>query len=426
MTRAVDELDEIVEVKDVKNGKACNCHCIVCNFPLIARQGNKRSWHFAHDTSQGEVDCVWSGETELHLRVKEYLSKAKHLKLPIGIHQPTMEKIDIDEALVEMRFDPTRRIPDVTLYSRGEKVLIEIAVTNPCKPDKINDLKKNNSNAIEFDFSDFCPEGDVITDKEIEQHIEHCEVTWLSVAPAGYIGSRIHNHERIAIQKLNENYVKQELIYSREFKELTQSITIKKDELKRVESILLTKSPEAEDKEAILATFSAEKQRLQHELQHMENEAINRANISAEEQFKASFLSLRQDLEDQFKLDNKMLVQEVEAKANELKRLTNSIDMTTLELKNNQLKLNRLKKQSTEYMQIKTTIDEAFKTLERKVVLIAQTRKQLERILPEFKAFCRKTGTPWPFVYDIDSKLNVDLISDLYSNLKCLISEPNS
>ena len=73
MTRALNELDEIVGIQKVKNGKGCNCHCIVCNSPLIARQGKKRSWHFAHDTSQGEIDCAWSGETELHLRVKEYL-----------------------------------------------------------------------------------------------------------------------------------------------------------------------------------------------------------------------------------------------------------------------------------------------------------------------------------------------------------------
>lgn len=417
MTRAVDALDEIVEVKNVKNGKACNCHCIVCDFPLIARQGNKRSWHFAHDTSQGEIDCVWSGETELHLRVKEYLSKANYLKLPIGIHQPIMETIDIDEAQVEMRFDPTRRIPDVTLFSRGEKVFIEIAVTHFCEPDKIKELKKNNANAIEFDFSDFCPEGDVITDKEIEQHIEHCEVIWLSVAPAGYIGSKIHDHERLAIQKLNEDYVKKELIYSRELQDLTKSIAIKKDELKRVEDILLTKSPEAEDKQAILATFSAEKQRLQRELQGMEDDAIRRANISAEEQFNASFYLLKQDMENQFKLDNKLIVQEIETKSNELKRLTSSVNMMNQELELSQVKLAKLKEESTEYLQIKDTIDEAFKKLEKKVILIAQTRKQLERILPEFRDFCRKTGAPWPFVYDIDDKLNIEIIERLYLSL---------
>lgn len=417
MTRAVNKLDEIVEVKNVKNGKACDCNCIVCNSPLIARQGSKRSWHFAHDTSQGDIDCVWSGETELHLIVKEYLSKATYINVPIGIHQPTTESIHIDEAQVEMRFDPTRRIPDVTVFSRGEKIFIEVAVTHFCEPDKIFELKKNNANAIEFDFSDFYPEGDVITDGEIEQHIKNCEVTWLSVAPAGYIGSKVHAHERLAIQKLNEEYVRKEILYSRELQELSQSIRLKKEELIIVEDILVAKSPEAEDKKAILATFEAEKQRLQRELQGIEDDAIRRANISAEEQFNASFDLLKQDLENTYRSQNKSLVKDIETKQAELANLNDSIIAVSNELELNQTRLAKLKEESSEYIQIKQTIDDALKSLEKKVLLIAQTRKQLKRILPEFKDFCRRTGAPWPFVYDIDTKLNTDLISQLYVNL---------
>ena len=57
--------------------------------------------------------CSWSGETELHLRVKEYLSNSPVLNVPIGIHEPIMEVLGIDEVKLDMKYDPTRRIPDV-------------------------------------------------------------------------------------------------------------------------------------------------------------------------------------------------------------------------------------------------------------------------------------------------------------------------
>lgn len=418
MARALDETDNIISIDNVDNGKACNCHCIVCQTPLIARQGKKRSWHFAHDTSSGDVECAWSGETELHLRVKEYLSTANQILVPIGIHKPSFETIKIEGTLVEMRFDPTRRIPDVTTFSKGEKVFIEIAVTHFCDAQKIKEYKSHNANALEFDFSNFEPEGDTIKDKEIEEYISHCEVTWLSVAPAGYIGCKVHNHERKAIQKLHEEYVKQDLLYSLELQELTKKITLRTEELKRVENILSTKSPEAEDKKAILDWFSTEEQKLQQGLKKMEDDAIRQANISAEAQFNASFDLLKQDLENQFRLDNKLLMQEIEIKEAKFKKISDLVHMTQHDLDYKKTKLEAVKKEANAYLEIEATIKNALKSLESKIVTIAQARKQLAHILPEFKAFCRKTGTPWPFAHDMDEKLNTELVLGLYTKLK--------
>lgn len=397
MTRALDETDEITSID---NGKGCNCHCIVCQTPLIARQGKKNSWHFAHDTSSGDVDCAWSGETELHLRVKEYLSIAKSIDVPIGIHNPVTESIEIENALVEMRFDPTRRIPDVTVFSNGERVFIEVAVTHFCGPQKIKELKENNANALELDFSEFILEGDVITDEEIEYYIGHCEINWLSVSPARYIGCKVHNHERKAIQKLHEEYVKQDLQYSQKSQELTKNITLRTQELKRVENILSTKSTEAEDKQAILDWFSTEEQKLYQGLKKMEHDALREANINAETQFNASFDLLKRDMENQFRLDNKLLIKEIDSKSVELKTLNELVNVTKMDVDYKKARLEKLKLDTKEYLEIEEAIKSASKALESKVVIIAQARKHLERILPEFKAFCRKTGTPWPFAYE--------------------------
>ena len=417
MTRALDETDNITSIDNVDNGKACNCHCIVCQTPLIARQGKKRSWHFAHGTSSGDVECAWSGETELHLRVKEYLSTANQILVPIGIHQPSFETIKIEDTLVEMRFDPTRRIPDVTTFSKGEKVFIEIAVTHFCDAQKIKEYKSHNANALEFDFSNFEPEGDTIKDKEIEEYISHCEVSWLSVAPAGYIGSKVHNHERKAIQKLHEEYIKQDLMYSKKLQEITKKITLRTEELRRVENILSTKSPEAEEKKAIMDWFSTEERKLQQALKIMENNAIRQANISAEEQFNASFSLLKQDMENQFRLDNKLLIQQIETKEVEAKTISDLANMAQHNLDYKKTQLEAVKKEANAYLEIEATIKNALKSLESKIVTIAQARKQLAHILPEFKGFCRKTGTPWPFAYDIDTKLNTSKAHEILQTL---------
>jgi hypothetical protein len=209
-------------------------------------------------------------------------------------------------------------------------------------------------------------------------------------------------------------------MYSKKLQEITKKITLRTEELRRVENILSTKSPEAEEKKAILDWFSTEEQKLQQGLQKMEGDAIRQANIRAEAQFNASFDLLKQDLENQFRFDNKLLMQEIEIKEAKLKKISDLVHMTQHDLDYKKTKLEAVKQEAKDYLEIETTIKNALKSLESKVVTIAQARKHLERILPEFKVFCRKTGSPWPFPYDIDTKLDTSNAHDL---LKILIGE---
>jgi len=55
---ASDASGKIVLINNVKNGKACNCFCIACNDPLIARNGGKIKAHsFAHTTKEESRTC---------------------------------------------------------------------------------------------------------------------------------------------------------------------------------------------------------------------------------------------------------------------------------------------------------------------------------------------------------------------------------
>ena len=269
MTRAVDKNGTVVTIENADNGKGCNCYCIECDSPLIAKQGDDRAKHFAHDFSNGKVMCKWSGETELHLRVKDYLEKSPSLLIPIGINNPTIQSLPIDDVQLEMRHDPTRRIPDVTILSNGEKILVEIAVTHFCDKNKISEYKSNNVNTIELDFSRFDTDNDVITDNDIEKHLKNVRdiSKLLSVSPTGELGQRFNNHERkflndllAEIKSKEQEGSDEETKRSNKIKKLSNyvdtlsnQVEIKKAELEKIKSQIDKKTPESEDINSVAA-----------------------------------------------------------------------------------------------------------------------------------------------------------------------------
>ena len=44
-------------IGDVARGSACDCACLVCGSPLLARQGEELDWHFAHVAGQERPEC---------------------------------------------------------------------------------------------------------------------------------------------------------------------------------------------------------------------------------------------------------------------------------------------------------------------------------------------------------------------------------
>jgi hypothetical protein len=53
----VDAGGAIRFVGDVSRGAACGCDCVACGAPLVARRGEIRNWHFAHEASQERPEC---------------------------------------------------------------------------------------------------------------------------------------------------------------------------------------------------------------------------------------------------------------------------------------------------------------------------------------------------------------------------------
>lgn len=75
-----------LDVSEVDRGRNCNCMCPSCKSALIARQGDKNEWHFAHnskDTSTSTVkECKYSFWVSVVLMAKQILKGAKTIALP--------------------------------------------------------------------------------------------------------------------------------------------------------------------------------------------------------------------------------------------------------------------------------------------------------------------------------------------------------
>ena len=69
-------------IGEVERGAACGCRCPECNSPLIAKQGNEKEWHFAHEGGQERPECHAGAMNMLRRLAIEHLAKRANLLLP--------------------------------------------------------------------------------------------------------------------------------------------------------------------------------------------------------------------------------------------------------------------------------------------------------------------------------------------------------
>jgi hypothetical protein len=158
-------------IRDVATGLGCGCVCPICRTPLVAQQGHIRDWHFRHYSLQ---ECAYALETVLHFRAKEILSSACTISLPyLSINeQATLfvggdflessdavivdyaKKITLDDIkLIESSLGNFK--PDLIVYSHGEPIIIEIAVSHFVDYEKRRKIEEKNISCIEIYLSSF-------------------------------------------------------------------------------------------------------------------------------------------------------------------------------------------------------------------------------------------------------------------------------
>ncbi len=161
---------KIKHISEVINGLKCECICPACEERLVARNGGTiRIHHFAHYKGN---ECKYGFQTSIHLVAKEILEKCGKIKVPgistyidVGledveyrdmsiskIHELSKEfYIAIDKVILERKLH--NYIPDVLIFSRNKKLIVEIAVTHFVGRRKLDKIKESKISALEIDLS---------------------------------------------------------------------------------------------------------------------------------------------------------------------------------------------------------------------------------------------------------------------------------
>ena len=151
---AVNNVGKIVSIREVANGKACDCSCPECGEVVIARQGEIRQWHFAHVSG---ADCYGSAEGALHRAAKQLIVEEGRVLLPSLAVRQTVRLDDgrtgqgavalpeeaavLTEPRLEVQLGVIRA--DVAAQHRDEPLLIEIAVTH-----FVDNVKRDNLSTL--------------------------------------------------------------------------------------------------------------------------------------------------------------------------------------------------------------------------------------------------------------------------------------
>ena len=79
---AADAAGAIRFATEVPRGSACGCFCPVCSSPLVAKQGERLEWHFAHEAGQERPECLVGAVNLLHRIGVDILRETGEIRLP--------------------------------------------------------------------------------------------------------------------------------------------------------------------------------------------------------------------------------------------------------------------------------------------------------------------------------------------------------
>lgn len=164
MFAAYNDKKEIVDIKTVSNGLACNCTCIACGCPLIAKnEGKIRIPHFAHENGHDNPAC---SETAKHALAKQIIKEIGWF--PFGDRAYKADSIELEKTIGDIRLD-------VLAMYKGIPVAIEIFVNHAVDDEKINKVKIYNLTMVEIDLS----KTEVMSKEELVEEIyktKNCKI----------------------------------------------------------------------------------------------------------------------------------------------------------------------------------------------------------------------------------------------------------
>lgn len=214
----------ILHISEVPRGKSCACVCPQCGRSLVARKGSINRHHFAHATKS---TCSGAPETALHMMAKDIVCNRLCLILPKlvasyeGLERTIVEKQRFNFDFAEKEIPQDSGItPDVLVWKKDRKLMIEIFVTHICDEEKILGICKTGIPSIEIDLSKFPRDA---SPKEIEEAvISGASRRWL-----------FHPLEREALQQMKAQIEKQREAERKKQDEYRKKLESKIDSLAR-------------------------------------------------------------------------------------------------------------------------------------------------------------------------------------------------
>lgn len=145
-------------VSEVPSGLACGCACPECGAPLEAHKGEQIAHHFQH---AGGAACAGGGglETALHKLAKQVIADEGWLSVPSveafsgGRHRVVLQATRFRPTSVAIEVAMPGMQPDIVARKADRQLLVEIAVTHPCEPDKLARIRERQLAAVEIDLS---------------------------------------------------------------------------------------------------------------------------------------------------------------------------------------------------------------------------------------------------------------------------------
>ncbi len=164
----------MLTVRDVANGRGCDCVCTACGTRLQARQGEIRIWYFAHDS---ETQCQSATEAAIHHMAKQLIAERGAIYLPhrekakeihgkrrvwsetirtdvqkLGLH--CLDGCQVEKTIVIPAEPGTTFRPDLLAILNGLPFAVEILNTHAVKPEKATWLEEQGYSVLEIDVHD--------------------------------------------------------------------------------------------------------------------------------------------------------------------------------------------------------------------------------------------------------------------------------
>lgn len=172
---ALDPNGRLITIENAHRGIACNCTCVSCGEPVMARKGLIREHHFAHVSQK--KSCYIQRESLLHLYAKEVICDGLGMQLPHlpGVYpnsEDTSSWWDFETVTPEVRQQGFQ--PDlVAKLKDGSRLFIEIAVTSFIDEVKLERIKGAGTPTIELDLSDLLQGSQPIPSEAAKNYILH-------------------------------------------------------------------------------------------------------------------------------------------------------------------------------------------------------------------------------------------------------------